>query len=264
MRDQAEQRARATAKAKSDARTKLNEFKKYRGGGVPSQYGDRVPLEVAQLVAEWIGTHTYERGADTPDGRGVRGVRVVARDLANLALSCKDFNQAVQRQAYHRLAEAVPDTLQLPCCGIDWDGFLRDPNRFKIKDCKDAARSLVEKIPGPKVAKIKISVTKPELVLKLYGVAFGVDRPLSANSHIPASILFAFSMSRRQANHSPAPHDTVSMMLHIIARAGNHYPCMNVRRDKFTFAVAKDFGDYANLKRVYSESRKSLILKRLL
>jgi hypothetical protein len=250
--DRADRMARERIEKKEQAKVRYQEFKSIiKNPGTQNSYGTHVPLDVAHLVVECLAS-SYERDADEPGGDGVRNVCVVTRDLVNLSLTCKDFNQAVQKNGFPRLVSLIPDTLKLPECGTGmWDRFIRKPTTFNLVACQSAARMLLKTLPYPK--EMRIGGTKPELVLRILNIAFNLQQPLSQSSSIPAAILFAFHKSTRQ--QCTNTYTSISYMLHIIASAGKHYPCMNARREKFVYAVAKDFGDIQTLRKIYREAR---------
>jgi hypothetical protein len=124
--------------------------------GSAMRYGNQLPFP-PEICAD-----ICERIAASVEPSSWRTKGVVLRDLANVAMSCKDLNagSVAGFDAYlHEFArDALPDL-----DGLDWDRFVRDPASFTVADLKIMARHMGVAVSGRKV----------EVIERIYVEAFG-------------------------------------------------------------------------------------------
>ena len=126
-------------------------------------FGDfALPTNVVSCIMEKL--------ADSYEPEGIRRTRVVAKDIFDAGMACKDFYNS-SKHGFERLSKLIPYVLP---DWDNWDAFIEDPKKFKLDECKHAARIL----------KLKIGGTKAEVILRVLD-CFGLDQPCN----IPANLM---------------------------------------------------------------------------
>ncbi|PNH03075.1 hypothetical protein TSOC_010897 [Tetrabaena socialis] len=158
-------KAATKAAALEAARTMVSGFERRAPTNSMPAGSTLLPQEVWRVIFTHLVPDTLD-----PLG-GLRGPDTVARDIMRAGLACRDMWHA-SREGLDKLAAVAP-ILSSDECWLGphrpllppssdwpaWDALLRQPTKHKLADLKQAARDL----------NLRVSGTKPELVLRLLG-----------------------------------------------------------------------------------------------
>jgi hypothetical protein len=155
--------------------------KNFTSNTISIEYGStNLPNEILMLIMNKV--------IDTYEPNGIRGPSIIAQEIINIGLSCKDFYN-ILKYGLETLSNImnIMNINQINWDLLDWDKLIKNPNSAKLPILKTAAREL----------ELKVSGTKAELIIRILE-QFGTDKPINC----PAKLAFGLECERCQGVNS--------------------------------------------------------------